>query len=36
MSTAWTIAREEWRLLLRDRVAVLGMVLWLLLGATAA
>src|SRR5260370_28489911 len=23
-SAAWTIAREEWRLLLRDRVAVLG------------
>src|SRR5256885_12437858 len=36
MSAAWTIAREEWRLLLRDRVAVLGMALWLLLSAAAA
>lgn len=36
MSPAWTIAREQWRLLLRDRVAVLGMALWLLLGACAA
>jgi ABC-2 type transport system permease protein len=36
MRAAWTIAREEWRLLLRDRVAVLAMALWLLLSAAAA
>ena len=36
MSAAWRIAREEWRLLRRDRVAVLGLALLLLLTAVAA
>ncbi|QGW82637.1 ABC transporter permease [Variovorax paradoxus] len=35
MSVALHIAREEWRLLRRDRVAVLGLVLLLLLTAVA-
>lgn len=35
-SIAWTIAREEWRLWLRDRVALLGMALLLLLTAATA
>jgi ABC-2 type transport system permease protein len=36
MSAALHIAREEWRLLRRDRVAVLGLALLLLLTAVAA
>ncbi|MGR4871210.1 ABC transporter permease [Variovorax sp. LARHSF232] len=36
MSAALRIAREEWRLLRRDRVAVLGLTLLLLLTAVAA
>ena len=35
MSAAWRIAREEWRLLRRERVAVLGLALLLLLTAAA-
>jgi len=36
MSAVLRIAREEWRLLRRDRVAVLGLTLLLLLTAVAA
>lgn len=36
MSAALHVAREEWRLLRRDRVAVLGLALLLLLTAVAA
>ena len=36
MSAALRVAREEWRLLRRDRVAVLGLTLLLLLTAVAA
>lgn len=36
MSAVLRIAREEWRLLQRDRVAVLGLTLLLLLSAAAA
>ncbi len=36
MSAALRIAREEWRLLWRDRVAVMGLVLLLLLTAMSA
>lgn len=36
MSAALRVAREEWRLLRRDRVAVMGLVLLLVLTAVAA
>ncbi|KQP22930.1 DUF3526 domain-containing protein [Pseudorhodoferax sp. Leaf267] len=36
MKAAWRIAREEWRCMARDRVAVLGLVLLLVLSCTAA